>query len=72
MIHRPDRNRWEIHLSLTNPNSAWNEVWKWCWTTFGHPGTDPDTGVKSTWDYHGGWIYLYDEASTMMFNLRWS
>jgi hypothetical protein len=48
------------------------EIWNWCWATFGHPGTDPDTGVKSEWDYHGGWLYFYDEKYVTMFILRWS
>lgn len=63
--YRPDRNRWEIH------DSQWGEVFKWCWQTFGHPGCDPDTGVKSNWDYHGGWIYFFDEKCVMMYTLRW-
>lgn len=70
--HRPLRGRWEMHYSLTDPVSKFTEIWKWCWATFGHPGTDPDTGVKSGWDYHGGWIYFYDEKYVTMFILRWS
>ena len=65
-------NRWEIHFSLTNPESKFQEVWGWCWDVFGHPGTDPDTGIKSAWDYHGGYIYLFDKESVLMFSLRWT
>ena len=57
------------HLDLLLRRS---EVWKWCWATFGHPGTDPDTGVKSGWDYHGSWLYFYEEKYVRMFILRWS
>ena len=70
--HRPLRGRWEMHYSLTDPASKFMEVWKWCWATFGHPGTDPDTGVKSGWDYHGSWLYFYEEKYVTMFILRWS
>lgn len=69
---RPDRNRWEIHFSLTDPTSKFQEVWEWCWQTFGHPGTDPDTGAYSGWNYHGGWIYIFDEESVLIFTMRWS
>ena len=71
-VHRPLRGRWEMHHSLTNPASKFMEIWKWCCATFGHPGTDPDTGVKSSWDYHGGWIYFYEEKCVIMYLLRWS
>ena len=63
--------RWETHYSLTDPRSPWRQVWDWCWQTFGHPGTDPDTGVKSSWDYHGGDLYFYDEKCVTMFLLKW-
>jgi len=71
-VHRPDRGRWEMHHSLTAPASKFMEIWNWCRATFGHPGTDPDTGVKSNWDYHSGWIYFYEEKCVTMFILRWS
>lgn len=67
--HHLGRNRWEVYISLTSP---WSEVWNWCWQTFGHPGTDPDTGQMSSWDYAGGWIYLFDEESVLIFTMRWS
>lgn len=63
--------RWETHYSLTDPRSPWRQEWDWCWQTFGNPGTDPDTGVKSSWDYHGGWLYFYDEKYVTMFLLKW-
>lgn len=64
--------RWTVHYSLTDPSSYRQEVWKWCWQTFGHPGTDPESGIKSQWDYHGGWLYLYSEEALAWFKLRWS
>lgn len=64
--------RWETHYSLTDPRSPWQPVWDWCWKTFGQPGTNyTDTGVKSLWDYHGGWLYFYDEKCVTMFLLKW-
>jgi len=71
-VHRPDRDRWEMHHSLTDPTSKFMEIWKWCWDIFGHPGTDPETGVKSGWDYHGGWLYFYEEKYVTLYTLRWS
>lgn len=62
--------RWQIHFSLVDPHSH-KKVHAWCWETFGHPGTDPETGVESDWDYHGGWIYFYNEKYVTMYNLRW-
>ena len=45
----------------------------WAWLCdFGHPGTDPDSGEFSGWDYHGGWIYFYDEKLVTAFLLRWA
>lgn len=64
-------DRWQVHYSLTHPESIWREVWDWCYTTFGHPGTDPETGEESSWDYQGGWIYFYDEKYVTMYTLRW-
>lgn len=72
LTQHPLIKRWEIHFSLTSLDSKFQEVWKWCWQTFGHPGCDPDTGVKSGWDYHGGWIYIYDERLVPLFLLRWT
>ena len=70
-VRHPDWNRWDLNFSLTNPESQWHQVWRWCWDTFGHPGTDPDSGIKSDWDYHGGWIYFYNEKYVTMYILRW-
>ena len=69
---RQDLARWQVHYSLTHPDSIGREVLIWCWQTFGHPGTDPDTGIKSSWSYHGGWIYFYDEKYVSMYQLRWA
>ena len=60
-----------MHFSITDPRSHWRDVWQWCRATFGHPGTDPETGVTSDWDYYGGWIYFYNEKCVTMYNLRW-
>lgn len=68
----PSRNQWEVHYSLTNSDSNWSEVFEWCWRTFGHPGTDPNTGTTSSWDYHGGRLYFYDEKCATMYALKWT
>ena len=71
-VRHPDWNRWDLHLSLTDPKFNWSLIYRWCWKTFGHPGIDPDTGVKSDWDYHGGYIYFYNEKYVTMYVLRWA
>lgn len=72
MKYDPKNKRWIVHYSLTDPASDWRKVYEWCWETFGHPGTDPDSGAYHNWDYHGGYIYFYDEKCVTMFTLRWS
>ena len=63
---RPDR--WETYrLPIDWPEGLYDWLWE-----LGHPGTDPDTGVYSGWDYHGGWIYFYKEEYVTAFLLRWS
>lgn len=70
-VYQPNRQyKWEAHYSLTTPGTKWREVWEWCWETLGHPGTDPDTGVHSGWDYHGGWIKLRSDEELFLFQLR--
>ena len=69
--YNTEKNRWQCHLSLTNPKSQYSVIHKWCWQTFGHPGTDPETGINSGWDYSGGCIYFYQEELAIMCNLRW-
>jgi hypothetical protein len=72
-LHYNERNcRWEVKYSLTHPASIWDKVYRWCWETFGPPGTNPTTGADSGWDYHGGWIHFYDEKCSVMYELRWS
>lgn len=66
--YHPGRGRWETYRL---PADWPGDLFKWLHDTFGHPGTDPDTGVYSNWDYHGGWIYLYREEHLTLFNLRW-
>lgn len=71
---RPELQRencWGIHFSITDPKSHWKQIYTWCWETFGHPATDPDTGEYGGWNYHGGWIYFYKEEYATMYTLRW-
>lgn len=69
--HRPDRDyKWEWYYSPQGPEIG--AVYNWCWETFGHPGTDPETGVHSNWDSHGGWVKFREEEDMIMFCLRWS
>lgn len=72
MTYNQSMHRWEDYNSLFDPKSRWRAKFDWCWQTFGHPGTDPETGVKSSWSYHGGWIYFYDEKYVSMYQLAWS
>jgi hypothetical protein len=66
--YNPKQERWETYR---NPFDWPFDLYKWLWDTFEHPGTDPDTGIHSGWDYYGGWIYLYKEEFLLLFNLRW-
>lgn len=67
--YHPVRKRWETYRT---PIDWPFELYGWMFETFGHPGTDPVTGEYSGWDYHGGWIYIYDEKLLLIFKLRWS
>ena len=68
---RTDRQyKWETYYSPQGTEMA--ALYKWCWETFGHPGTDPETGVHSGWDSHGGWIKFKSTEELTMFLLRWS
>ena len=67
--YHPTRHRWETYRI---PQDWPFDLYKWLWDSFGHPGTDPDTGEYSGWDYHGGWIYFYEEKYVTIFLLRWS
>jgi hypothetical protein len=67
--YSPDRGRWETYLI---PQDWPFALYRWLWDSFGHPGSDPEDGVVSNWDYHGGWIYFYDEKLVTAFLLRWS
>ena len=62
---------WVINFSLITREVSCLPVWEWCWDNFGHPGTDPETGVKSVWDYYSGWLFLYDEKAIVMYILKW-
>ena len=83
--HRPDRDRWEIHFSLTDTARLWNKVWKWCWETFG-PSCElseytilavNDKPVNERWCWHspnsyrGGRILIKNEEDRNWFVLRW-
>jgi hypothetical protein len=78
IVHRPDRDRWEMYFSVNDPSSntkqvhgwCWN-MHEWCWNTFGPNGFITHTHDRH-WDYHGGWLYLYKEKYVTMFILRWS
>jgi hypothetical protein len=62
-------NHWQTYrLPLDWPEGLYG----WLWDTFGHPGYHPDTGKHSGWDFHGGWIYFFDEEYVVVFLLRWS
>ena len=65
--HNPHNNRWQIHFSLFDPASYWRSVWEWCWATFGDPETD-----TNDCNYHGGWLYFYNEKCVTMYLLRWA
>lgn len=72
MIKYDKKNkRWVVHVPLGSYEPKFREIHEWCWKTFGHPGTDPDTGVYSHWDYHGGFFYLYNEETVNWFKLKW-
>jgi hypothetical protein len=62
--YRPDRQyHYEAYRSPQLRDS--NQVYRWCWDTYGQPG--PEQG----WDCHGGWIKLKGEEEMIMFKLRW-
>ena len=69
LLYNKKLNRWEVHYSIADPKSEWSKVYAYMWETFGHPGKAFGDG---SWDYHGGWIYFYDEKCVMMYMLRWS
>jgi hypothetical protein len=63
---------WQMYFNrMHDPHDNFKKIYAWCWATFGHPGTDPETGVTSDWDYHDSWIYFYDEKYVTMYILRW-
>ena len=60
--YHPNRRRWETYrLPLDWPEG----LYKWLNETFDRPG-------DGSWDYHGGWIYFYDERCLTLFTLRWA
>ena len=66
--YRPDRNRWETYRTPIDwPHGRYGWLWE-----FGNPSSDPAGEDNCVWDYHGGWIYFYDEKLVTAFMLRWS
>ena len=63
-------NRWDLWMNVLYPDRR-SLIYCWCWDNFGHPGTDPETGVKSAWDYNDGYIYFFDEKCVTMYILKW-
>ena len=64
--YHPARQRWETYrMPIDWPPS----LYKWLFDNFGlNLGMD----AESDWDYHGGWIYFYNEKLVTAFMLRWS
>ena len=67
--YNPLKQRWETYrIPVDWPFG----LHRWLWE-LGHPCSDPnDDGEHSDWDYHGGWIYFYDEKLVTAFLLRWA
>ena len=67
--YNPGKERWETYRT---PIDWPHGLYGWLWE-LGHPHCDPDdNGEHSDWDYHGGWIYFYDEKLVTAFLLRWT
>jgi hypothetical protein len=67
LYHDKKNKRWQTYYA-----AIYQEMFDWCHSTFGHPGTDPETGVHSGWDYQAGWLFIYNEKNAIIFTLRWS
>lgn len=64
--YNPARQRWETYRQ---PMDWPYGLYGWLFENFGNNlGMDSN----STWDYHGGWIYFYDEKNITAFTLKWS
>lgn len=60
------KNRWETYRE---PMHWPFGLYGWLFEAFGlNLGVDSE----STWDYHGGWIYFYQEKNVTAFLMRWA
>ena len=65
--YNPREERWETYRTPID----WPEgLYGWLWA-IGNPLCDLAGKKSSGWDYHGGWIYFYDEKLVTAFMLRW-
>ena len=66
--YNPREERWETYRTPID----WPEgLYGWLWA-IGNPLCDLAGKKSSGWDYHGGWIFFYDEKLVTAFMLRWS
>mgnify|MGYP003349709513 FL=1 len=66
--YHPARQRWETYRTPID----WPEgLYGWLWA-IGNPLCDLAGKKSSGWDYHGGWIYFYQEECASLFLLRWA
>jgi len=66
--YNPARERWETYRT---PMDWPFGLYGWLWA-IGNPLSDLAGTESSGWDYHGGWIFIYDEKLVTAFLLRWS
>ncbi len=66
--YNPSKERWETYRT---PIDWPHGLYGWLWE-FGNPLCDLAGAESSSWDYHGGWIYFYDEKLVTAFLLRWA
>ena len=66
--YNPSQERWETYRT---PIDWPFGLYRWLWT-LGNPLSDLAGNESSVWDYHGGYIYFYDEKLVTAFLLRWS
>ena len=66
--YNPGKERWETYRT---PIDWPFGLYGWLWA-LGNPLSDLAGEKSSGWDYHGGWIYFYDEKLVTAFMLRWS
>lgn len=66
--YNPACERWETYRT---PIDWPFGLYGWLWE-HGHPASDPAGEDHCVWDYHGGYIYFYEEKLVTAFMLRWS